>query len=101
MQCEYGQRAPGAESASARWRSRLGRAGVIRGWAKLALGGPIRVILFFLFYFLFSFLFFLLFLNLSLNFKFDELVLKFSEYMIWINHFGISLSIYKFYFCIA
>jgi hypothetical protein len=47
---------------------------------------------------------FLLFLIFESKFEFqicDELVLKFSEYMIWINHCGINLSIYKFYFCIA
>jgi hypothetical protein len=32
------------------WQRSLGRAGVIRGWAELAPGGPIRVILFFFFY---------------------------------------------------
>ena len=55
----------------------------------------------FSFIFSFSFLFSLIFES---KFEFqicDELVLKFSEYMIWINHCGINLSIYKFYFCIA
>jgi hypothetical protein len=69
MQCEYGQRAPGAESASARWRSRLGRAGVIRGWAELAPGGPIRVILFFLFIFPIFFSFFSLIFESKFEFR--------------------------------
>lgn len=53
---------------------------------------------FFFYIFIFLFPFSLIFES---KFKFqicDELVLKFSEYMIWINHCGINLSIYKFYF---
>jgi hypothetical protein len=53
------------------------------------------------FFFLFFSVFFLFSLIFESKFEFqigDELVLKFSEYMIWINHCGINLSIYKFYF---
>jgi hypothetical protein len=83
-------------AAGSQWAAQIkGKLGRI-GWFR-----PNRAQHPFSFIFSFSFLFSLIFES---KFAFqicDELVLKFSEYMICINHCGINLSIYKFYFCIA
>jgi hypothetical protein len=83
----------------------LGCADQKRSWAKWEVVGPFRNSHVFPFYFLFFHFSFLLFLDLSFNFKFVMILhsIFFPEYMIWINHCGTNLSIYKFYFlyCIA
>jgi hypothetical protein len=84
----YDKVGPRRQRRPCNWAARLREE--TRKWAENTGFGPSRAQLHFPFIFSFPFLFSPIFES---KFKFqicDELVLKFSEYMIWINHCGIN-----------